>query len=89
MADHPGADRRLRPWAGLLYDAGAWWVTSVRGPDEAAVMTGLRELAPRFKRGALLAVPWPEGYEEAYQRAVAHGGYLCVRDPGLLRADTE
>jgi hypothetical protein len=52
-------------------------------------MTGLRELAPRFKRGALLAVPWPEGYEEAYQRAVAHGGYLCVRDPGLLRADTE
>jgi hypothetical protein len=75
--------------AGLLYHGGAWWVTSVRGSGEAGVLEGLRELAPTYRRDRLLAVPWPEGYEAAYAQAVAHGGYLCIRDPGLLRADGE
>ena len=75
-----------RGWAGLLYGGGAWWVTSVRGAGEAEVLRGLRELAPRYRRDRLLAVPWPGDYEAAYEQAHAHGGYLVVRDPGLLRA---
>jgi hypothetical protein len=78
-----------RGWAGLLYGGGAWWVTSVRGSGEAEVLRGLRELAPRYSRDRLLAVPWLDGYEAAYQLMIAHGGYLCVCDPGLLRAGEE
>ena len=86
MADHPGADRGLTAWAGLLYHGGGWWVTSVRGSSEAEVLTGL---APRYRRDRLLAVPWPDGYEAAYAQAVAHGGYLLVKNPGLLREVAE
>ena len=76
-------------WAGLIYHGGAWWVTSLRGGSEGEVLAALRELAPRYSRSRLLAVPWPPGYEVAYQLIGAHGGYLCVRDPGLLRAAVE
>lgn len=71
-------------FAGLLYGSGAWWVTSVRGGTEAEVITGLRGLAPTYKRDRLLAVPWTGDLEAVYARAVAAGGSLVVRDPGLL-----
>jgi hypothetical protein len=65
-------------WAGLLYHGGAWWVTSLRGSSEAAVLAALRELDPDSPDRNLRAIIWTDAREAAYQQ----------RPPGALMTIT-